>query len=129
VKQSSYTVRVIDPTAIEEFSGVSRFLIHIAELSQKAEYAKNIPDDIMSALIYKGNRHRIYLLLRYEGGFEWTMYDIRQKELVDLKEDALLEMIRCSPDEIPAGIAPDLIEQHAQEAKGLWASENKIRLM
>ena len=117
---------LINLTEIEEFSGVSRFLIHIAELSQNAERAKTIPDDITSALAYKGNRHRVYLLLRHNGEFVWTVYDIGHKQLIDLKEDALLEIIRCASDTIPAGIDPNVIEQHAQDAKSLWASQNQI---
>ena len=116
----------IDPTEMEEFSGVSPFLVHIAELSQSGDYAQTIPDDIMSALAYQGKRHRLYLLLRHEGVFVWTLYDIEQQQLVDLKEDTLLELIRCAPDEVPAGVDPDWIEQYAQEAKALWSKQKKI---
>ena len=119
-------LELIDLTEIEEFSGVSRFLIHIAELSQNAELARTIPDDITSALAYKGSRHCVYLLLRHNGEFVWTVYDIGHKQLLDLKEDDLLEMIHCASDTIPAGIDPNLIEQRAQEAKSLWATQNQI---
>lgn len=116
----------VDLAEIEEFSGVSRFLIHITELSQNADYAKTIPDDITSALTYLGKRHQIYLLLRYAGEYAWTVYDIKNKQLIDLKEDALLETIRCASGTVSAGIDPHVIEQHAQDAKILWMKQANI---
>jgi hypothetical protein len=101
-------------------------LIHITELSQNADYAKTIPDDITSALTYPGKRHQIYLLLRYAGEYAWIVYDIKNKQLIDLKEDALLETIRCTSGMVSAGIDPHVIEQHAQDARILWMKQANI---
>lgn len=111
---------LVDLTEIEEFSGVSRFLIHITELSHNVEYAKKIPDDITSALAYTGSQHLLYLLMRYKSEYMWVLYDIERKKLIDLKEDGLLELIRCPLETLPAGVDPNDIEDHAQDAKLLW---------
>lgn len=119
---------LVDITEIEEFSGVSRFLTHITELNQQQERARQIPDDITSALQYPGDKHLIYLLLCYQGEYHWTLYDLDRKQLIDLKEDALLEMLRCPQDTLPATIDPRTVEIHAQEAKMLWAQQMDINV-
>ncbi|GAB1420424.1 hypothetical protein MASR2M15_05220 [Anaerolineales bacterium] len=118
----------VDLSEIEEFSGVSRFLTHITELNQNSEYARQIPDDITSALAYAGNKHFIYLLLRHQNEFAWTLYDIKKQRLVDLKEDALLELLKCDIKTVPAPIDPQVVEVEAQKAKNLWIQEMDISI-
>jgi len=116
----------VDLTEIEEFSGVSKFLTHITELNHNLEYARQIPDDIISALSYDGKKYLIYLLLRHQNEFEWTLYDINKQRLVDLKEDALLELLRCESTTVPAPVDPNIVEVQAQKAKNLWIEQMQI---
>lgn len=117
---------LVDITEIEEFSGVSRFLTHITELNQNRDYAWQIPDDITSALNYDGREPLIYLLLRYQKEYAWTLYEINSQQLVDLKEDALLELLRCEISTVPAPIDPSIVEIEAQKAKNLWIHQMGI---
>lgn len=110
---------------IEEFSGVSRFLIHITELNQNLDYARSISDDVSSAL-QKGESHLLYLLLRSADKYVYLIYDVRRRKLMDIKEDELLELIRCSRKTQPSPIDPDIIERFAQAAKLKWIKQNHI---
>lgn len=119
---------LVDITEIEEFSGVSQFLMHITELNQNQEYARKIPDDITSALKYQGEQHLIYLLLRYQAEYHWVLYDLGSRQLVNLKEDALLEILRCTHGIPPATVDPRTIETYAQKAKHLWSQHMHIEV-
>lgn len=110
----------VELSEIEEFSGVSRFLTHITELNQNAEYASQIPDDITSAMTYEGKEPLIYLLLRYQGEFHWMLYSIEKGELTEITEDTLLDMIRCEPELSPLMVDKQLVEKEAQKARHLW---------
>lgn len=114
---------LVDLTEIEEFSGVSRFLIHITELSRNAEYAHSIPDDITSAISYSGKKHLLYILMRYASKYAWTVYDIEKQRLMDLKEDDILELIRCTMETPVPGLDPNKIEAFAQDARSLWIAQ------
>lgn len=109
-----------DITAIEEFTGVSGYLRHITELKQNQAYAATIPDDISSAMTYNGDRHLLYLLLRYKRTYHWTLYDIKRGTLSDIKEDRLLDLIQCPQDKEIAPIDAGIIEQHAQACRTKW---------
>jgi hypothetical protein len=116
----------VDITQIEEFSGVSPFLMHITALSQHRDYAQQIPDDLTSAIYYDGSHHLIYLLLRYEGTFEWMLYDVQAKRLLPVKEDQLLDLIQCSEDTEPAPVDPVVVEKYAQMARRRWIEKKAI---
>ena len=111
---------VVDITAIEEFTGVSGYLRHITELKQNQEYASLIPDDISSAMAYDGGRHLIYLLLRHERVYYWSLYDVYKKTLESVQEDALLSLIQCAKETPVAEVDPALIEHHAQSCHTKW---------
>jgi hypothetical protein len=64
--------------------------------------------------------------MRYLGEYRWAIYDIESPKIVDIKEDALLDLIQCSRSSVPAGIDPGVIEQYAQEAKLLWVHAQGI---
>ncbi len=110
-------------TEIEEFTGVSGYLRHITELKQNQPYADAIPDDISSAMAYDGDRHLLYLLLRYNRTYCWMLYDIRRNIIEDVKEDRLLNLIRCTRETPIANVDSNDIEQHAQQCRNLWLSE------
>jgi superfamily II DNA or RNA helicase len=109
-----------DITKIEEFTGVSGYLCHITELKQNQAYAATIPDDIASAMTYDGERHLLYLLLRYRRSYFWTLYDIKRDMLAEVKEDRLLNLIQCPQDKEIAPIDANVIEHHAQICRTKW---------
>jgi len=115
---------LVDTGEIEEFTGVSKFLIHITELRQNQERANEIPDDISSTLAYPGNERLIYLLLRHENRYYWTLYDIAGKLLRTIQEDKLLDLIQCAEETPTAPISADMVEEEAQQCRSLWVEQN-----
>lgn len=113
-------------TEIEEFSGVSKFLIHLTELMDNAERAKAVPNDIASAMGYDGDSAQLFLLLRYHSRYVWVLYDLQRKQRIPLNEDQLLDLIQCRPETPPAPIEPDEIERHAQLYKRVWCEQNNV---
>lgn len=116
----------IDIAQVEEFRGASPFLAHIAELKQYQTHAQAIPDDSMSARQYEASDHLIYLLLRYQGAFHWTLYNIHTEQLLEQKEDALLKLLACPERTDPPLIPPAMVEQYAQIAKKHWMPQQDI---
>ena len=112
-----------DITKIEEFTGVSGYLRHITELRQNQDYADAIPDDITSAMSYGEDRHLLYLLLRYNRAYFWMLFDIRREIIEEVKEDRLLNLIRCTRETPIANVNPDEIEMYAQKCRSLWLSD------
>jgi hypothetical protein len=118
---------LVDAAEIEEFSGVSHFLLHITELNQNLAYASSIPDDISSAMTSSGTRHQLYLLLRYQGVFHWMLYDIATRQLSTPSEDQLLDLIQCEMDTpLSGGVDADTIEREAQKCRNLWMGTHGI---
>jgi len=115
-----------DISKIEEFSGVSPFLLHLNELQRNENYAKEIPNDISSALEYSGNERLLYLLLFYKDEYFRIIYNIDKKIFEKIEEDELLNLIQCKKDTQPATIDPDEIEKQAQKTRQLWMKIKKI---
>lgn len=121
------TLGQVDLGLVEEFSGVSRFLLHITELRQNLDYVETIPDDITSALAYPGKKHQLYLLFHYDEQHYWVLYDIEKKSVLDIQEDELLDLIQCSFDTPLANTAnADFIESVAQQARSIWIEQQEL---
>jgi superfamily II DNA or RNA helicase len=117
-------IGVVDIGQLEEFSGVSPFLRHITVLKQHEQYATQIPNDITSAFYYAGEKLLMYLLLLQEQEYHLILYDVKNKKLELIKEDALLNLIQCTAETPVASIDPDKIERLAQKSRQLWEKEN-----
>jgi hypothetical protein len=115
-----------DISQIEEFSGGSPFLSHITELKQNLEYAEGIPDDITSAMIYKGNSRQLYLLIKDGKTYHTTLYDVENEELKSIDEDDLLDLIQCKKQTPLANVLPDEIEELAQKCKALLCEKQGL---
>ena len=85
---------------IEEISDieVSSFFMHTSKLQQNRERAVDLPDDITSAVIYKGRDHAIYVLLRVDKDYRWIVYNINRSRLEELTDSELLNLIHWSLD-------------------------------
>ncbi len=112
---------LVEVEALEEFSGVSPFLKHITTLKTYEDRAKAIPDDISSARIFEGDKPLLYLLLKNASEYYRILYDPQSNEIQPIKEDALLNMLKCEPDTPLAPIDPETIEKLAQKGKVCWA--------
>jgi hypothetical protein len=117
---------LVDAGAIEEFSGVSRFLRHITELNANLAYAATIPDDLSSARTYGGADPLVYVLLRRQDAYHWAVYDVRYDRLETYREDKLLDLLQCSPDTPLAEVDPEKVETLAQRCRALWMEQNRI---
>ncbi len=115
-----------DPGQIEEFSGVSPFLRHVAVLQEHKQLAESIPNDISSAMTYPGDVQLIFLLLDFQGQAEIVLYDISNNLLLAKKEDEILDMIACTRKTPLAEVDPGQLERWAQRAKKLWMAKRQI---
>lgn len=115
-----------DATQIEEFSGVSPFLKHVAILQENQDYAAGIPNDISSAMVYDGSRPLLYLLLFYADEPVIVLYDPEKDAIETRKEDALLNLIQCRLETPVAEVDLDEIEGMAQRARTLWMNKHQI---
>ena len=115
-----------EPGQIEEFSGVSPFLRHVAVLQENKAYAETLPDDISSAMVYSGDRPLIFLLLDCQGQAEIVLYDVQDNRLISKKEDEMLNLINCKKDTPVAEIDADRLEKLAQRAKRFWMGHRQI---
>lgn len=115
-----------DPGQIEEFSGVSPFLRHVAVLQEHKLLAESIPNDISSAMTYPGDSQLIFLLLDFQGQAEIVLYDISNNQLLAKKEDEILDMIACTEKTPLAEVDPGQLERWAQRAKNLWMAKRQI---
>ncbi len=117
-----------DPGQIEEFSGVSPFLRHVAVLQEYKQLAESLPNDISSAMTYPGDSQLIFLLLDFQGQAEIVLYDISNNQLLAKKEDEILNLIACTQKTPLAAVDPGQLERWAQRAKKLWMANRQISL-
>lgn len=115
-----------DLTEIEEFSGGSGFVTHIAELKRYEDTAGALPDDLTSVRHYTRSEHLIYLLLRHNGTYYPVVYGIKDKRKRDIKEDELLDLLQCDHNTPVALVDADIVERHAQASKRAWIKSQGI---
>ncbi|MEL6404926.1 MAG: helicase-related protein, partial [Chloroflexota bacterium] len=116
----------IDIKEIEEYSGGSPFLMHITALKQNETRVSELDDDINSALLYDGKDDLVYLLIRNNDEYEWIIYNVTREREENFTNDEILELLRCSPDEEPAPIDPDILENYTQYLRNNWCETNDI---
>ncbi len=107
---------------IEEFTGSSSFLRHLAVQSQERARAEALPNDIASAMNYGGRFPLLYLLLRYENKLYWLLYEPHLDRVSESGMDKILNLIACQPDTPLALVSADAIEQLSQKARARWAA-------
>ena len=117
----------MDVSQLEEFSGVSPFLQHIAILKEYEQYANQIPNDIASAVYYTGGGPLLYLLLFKEDEYFYVIYDVKKNRIESTKEDALLDLLKCTKDTPTANVGADEVERLAQKARKVWERQNDFK--
>lgn len=124
---STVTIRSV-PLDLEEISDieVSTYFIHTSILQQNREHAKNLRDDITSALAHKGTDELIYLLFCHEEMYKWLVYNIGKKKLTTLSDIQLLDLIQCTEETERAFVNPNKIEKCSEEAIKFWCQANQV---
>lgn len=111
----------------DEDLGVSSIFRHTAVLEQYRQDAKDIPDDIVSAVEYQGEYPLIYVLLRYNEKYYWPVYDLKRKRLLIWTDVILLNRIECQHDTPPAGVDPNLVEKWGDLCIHTWCNEHHYK--
>jgi superfamily II DNA or RNA helicase len=107
---------------------ISSIFKHAAALEPFKKEAQAIPEDISSALVYKGTRALMYVLLCYNGKYYWPLYDIRRKRLLPPGMDiaVILDYIACQ-DKTPTAIVDhDLVEDWSNACIEAWCRSQKV---
>lgn len=117
-------IGLVDIKEIEEFTGVSPYLHHISTLKKYEDYIKTIPNDIVSVTYYKGKKQLLYLLLFYRDEYFYIIYHPEKDDLRDMKEDDLLDILKCSPDTELLAVDIDEIEKLAQRTRKKWEKQH-----
>jgi superfamily II DNA or RNA helicase len=115
-----------DPMQIEEFTGVSPFLRHVTILQEHKAYAEDLPDDIVSTMRYPGTKPLIFLLLDNLGQTEVVLFDPSENVLIPIKEDEVLNLIKCEKETPVAGVDASSLEKLTQKAKLYWMKQRQI---
>jgi hypothetical protein len=119
----------LDREAEEENKGipVSPIFRHLAKLKDRRDDVRNLPDDLLSALVYPGERTLVYVLLRHKNKHHWGLYDLKSRKLLpkftDLK---LLDLIECDETIPPAIIEADLVDRAGNACIRAWCKSNDV---
>ncbi len=114
---------------VEKVAEVSPILDRLTERREHIGRAETIPNDITSALERFGvSAPILYMLLRRESRVYLALFDIQEQRLLDKREDAILEMIHCTPNEPAAFVDPYEIELAAAACVNIWCSQNQFTI-
>jgi hypothetical protein len=105
---------------------VSPFYKHTAQLQLNRDYAENINSDIISAKTYPGQNPLIYVLLKYNGKYNWSVYNPKSKQLVSLTDVQLLDLIACCENTEPALVDPDEVEALSDICIRAWCAKHGV---
>ena len=119
----------LSPDNVEKVAEVSPILDRLTERREHLGRAVTIPNDITSALERFGvSAPILYMLLRRETGVYLILFDIQEQRLIEKREDAILEMIHCAPNEPAAFVDPFEIEIAAAACVNSWCSQNQFNI-
>lgn len=119
----------ITPDTVEKMHEVSPMLDRRAELRYHTARLGQLNDDIISALEMPDiTAPQLFMLIRVENRPVLVLYDIETKRLIPKRDDQILDLIHCKPDDPTALVDADLIEQQAEACIRLWCKEKKIEL-
>lgn len=111
-----------------EFDDISPLLKLHGELKANQARAEALPDDISSAIEYRGREHLLYLLLEHDKKFNYVVFNTSTQRFVEFTEDQLLNRLRCEPDTPVALVNHDHVESLAQTVRRQWMDAEKIPL-
>ncbi len=107
---------------------VSKSFNHAAVLEPFKKVAQAIPDDIISAMEYDGNKPLMYVLLWHNGKHYWPLYDINRQRLMPTHKDisVILDHIACQEGTPTAIIDADLVERWSDACIQAWCHLQKV---
>jgi hypothetical protein len=115
----------LDIKAIEDLD-VSPYFLHSSKLQENREYALNIPDDIISAKSYSGRQVLVYVLIKHQTKYYWSVYDADAQTLLKLTAVQLLELIQSEADTEQVLVDNCLIEDLCDRCIQAWCSSNNV---
>lgn len=121
----SITSGQLDIKALEDLD-VLPYFQHSSKLQENREYALNIPDDIISVKSYSGRQVLIYVLMKYQSKYYWSVYDADARTLLKLTGVQLLDLIQCKAETERALVDVHLIEDLSDQCIQAWCSGNDI---
>lgn len=117
----------LSPDNIEQVAEVSPILNRLTERREHLGRAELIPNDITSALERFGiSTPILYMLIRRESRVFLILFDVQEQRLIEKREDAILEMIHCGPNEPAAFVDPHDIEVAAAACVSHWCGQNQF---
>jgi superfamily II DNA or RNA helicase len=117
----------LSPDNVEKVAEVSPILDRLTERRQHLERAEHIPNDIMSALERFGvATPMLYMLLRHETQVFLVLFDIEAEKLIQKREDAILDLIQCAPNDPIAFVDPHDIERASALCVTHWCNQNEV---
>lgn len=99
----------------EEDKWVYSYYLHTRKLHSHRQYVENLDSDLVSAMIYKGEKPLLYLLVKYQSQYHFLLYDPKKKSVSTPQPEALLNLIECSPDTENAVVDPNKIEKKSDD--------------
>lgn len=115
----------LSPDNVEQVAQVSPILDRLTERREHLGRAELIPNDITSALERFGiSSPMLYMLIRREHRVYLVLFDVQDQKLIEKREDAILEMIHCAPNEPAAFVDPYDIEEAAAACVRKWCNQN-----
>lgn len=117
----------LDLNALSD-TDISPYYKHTANLQANRNYAEAIPDDIISAKLYPGKHHLVYVLLKYREKYYWPVYNIKADKLEKLTDTALLGILACHQNDEPAYVPEDVIEEASNLCVQKWCQRNKAEV-
>lgn len=119
----------LSPDNVEQVAQVSPILDRLTERREHLGRAERIPNDITSALERFGiSSPMLYMLLRLNGSVYLVLFDVQRQHLIEKREDAILELIHCDPNEPAAFVDPHDIEKAASECVNRWCGLNQFEM-
>ena len=108
----------------EEDKWVSSYYLHTRKLHSHRQYVENLDSDIVSAMVYKGEKPLLYLLVKYQSQYHFLLYDPKKKSVSTPQPEALLNLIECSPDTENAVVDPNKIEKKSDDCLRIWCEQH-----
>ncbi|MHC0068328.1 C-terminal helicase domain-containing protein [Nostoc sp. UIC 10890] len=105
---------------------VSPYYKHTAQLQLHRGYASNINSDIISAKTYPGSHPLIYVLLKHNDKYYWSVYEPKSKRLRSPTVVKLLDLIACNENTETALVDPGEIEALSDDCINAWCKENHV---
>ncbi|WP_138504574.1 helicase-related protein [Nostoc sp. PA-18-2419] len=105
---------------------VSPYYKHTAQLQLHRGYASNINNDIISAKTYPGSHPLIYVLLKHNDKYYWSVYEPKSKRLRSPTVVKLLDLIACNENTETALVDPEEIEALSDDCINAWCKENDV---